>query len=158
MTRQTNGIERIIGLYPVIMRVMGRIRTLVHEGMDLTYNQYKMLLTIYDKGSCPLNLLAADLQIAMSSASEMVDRLCNLGLVQRFVDSGNRRKVIISTTEKGDELIRTLRQGIQNNYRRLLAALPEDDQVRLADAFETLAEVMEKLDSHNLTHNGKEQA
>jgi DNA-binding MarR family transcriptional regulator len=139
-------LERIAQLYPVIMRVMGRIRSVVHEGMDLTYNQYKMLLTIYDKGNCPLNLLAKDLGIAMSSASEMVDKLVNLGIVYRSVDEENRRQVVICTTEKGEELIRELRRGIVANYRTLLEKLPPDDQERLVKAFETLAEVLGKLE------------
>lgn len=128
------------------MRVMGRIRSLVHDGMDLTYNQYKMLLTIYDKGSCPLNLLARELGIAMSSASEMVERLVNLGIVYRAVDEDNRRQVIIYTTDRGEELIRELRHGIVENYRQLFARLPEGDQERLATAFETIADVLGKLE------------
>lgn len=139
-------IERIAQLYPVIMRVMGRIRSLVHDGMDLTYNQYKMLLTIYDKGSCPLNLLARELGIAMSSASEMVERLVNLGIVYRAVDEENRRQVIIYTTDRGEELIRELRHGIIENYRQLFARLPEGDQERLATAFEAIADVLGKLE------------
>ncbi|MSM39529.1 MAG: MarR family transcriptional regulator [Geobacter sp.] len=139
-------IERIAQLYPVIMRVMGRIRSMVHDGMDLTYNQYKMLLTIYDKGSCPLNLLAKELQIAMSSASEMVDRLVNLGFVFRTVDEENRRQVIIYTTEQGEELIRELRRGIVENYRKLLERLPARDRERLVQSFEALAEILGKLE------------
>jgi DNA-binding MarR family transcriptional regulator len=139
-------IERIAQLYPVIMRVMGRIRSIVHEGMDLTYNQYKMLLTIYDRGNCTLNVLARELRIAMSSASEMVDRLVNLGFVYRAVDEENRRQVVIYTTEKGEELIRDLRHGIVENYRTLLARLPERDQERLVTAFENLAEILGKLE------------
>lgn len=139
-------IERIAQLYPVIMRVMGRIRSIVHEGMDLTYNQYKMLLTIYDRGNCTLNVLARELRIAMSSASEMVDRLVNLGFVYRAVDEENRRQVVIYTTEKGEELIRELRHGIVENYRTLLARLPERDQERLVTAFENLAEILGKLE------------
>ncbi len=139
-------IERIAQLYPAIMRVMGRIRSVVHEGMDLTYNQYKMLLTIYDRGNCPLNLLARELQIAMSSASEMVDRLVNLGFVYRTVDEENRRQVVIYTTERGEELIRELRRGIVESYRVLLARLSEQDRDRLVQAFETLTEVLGKLE------------
>jgi len=139
-------IERIAQLYPVIMRVMGRIRSIVHDGMDLTYNQYKMLLTIYDKGNCTLNVLAKELQIAMSSASEMVDRLVNLGFVYRTVDEDNRRQVMIYTTEKGEELIRELRLGIVENYRTLLERLPPKDQERLVVAFESLAEILGKLE------------
>ena len=139
-------IERIAQLYPVIMRVMGRIRSIVHDGMDLTYNQYKMLLTIYDKGNCTLNMLARELRIAMSSASGMVDRLVNQGFVYRTVDEDNRRQVMIYTTEKGEELIRELRRGIVENYRALLERLPPRDQERLVAAFESLAEILGKLE------------
>lgn len=141
--------ERIAELYPVIMRTLGRIRSVVHEGMDLTYNQYKMLLTIADKGKCPLNLLAKELRIAMSSASEMVDRLVQLGLVHRSIDEGNRRQVTIVTSPRGDELILELQRGIIENYRALLCKLPEEDSERLLQAFETLADVMGKLERHD---------
>jgi DNA-binding MarR family transcriptional regulator len=139
-------IERIAQLYPTIIRVMGRIRSVVHEGMDLSYNQYKMLLTIYDKGSCPLNLLARELQIAMSSASEMVDRLVIQGFVDRTVDEENRRQVTISTTERGEELIRELQQGIVENYRTLLGRLPDEEQEELVRTLETLAAILGKLE------------
>lgn len=143
--------ERIAELYPVIMRTMGRIRSLVHEGMDLTYNQYKMLLTIADKGRCPLNLLARELRVAMSSASEMVDRLVQLGLVSRSIDQENRRQVIIVTTPQGDELILELQRGIIDNYRALLRKVPEKDRERLVHAFETLADVLSKLETAEQT-------
>lgn len=138
-------IERIAQLYPVLMRVMGRIRSTVHDGMDLSYNQYKMLLTIYDKGNCPLNVLAAELNIATSSASEMVDRLVHLGLVCRTVDDANRRRVLIYTTAAGEELIRDIRRGIVSNYRILLEKLPDEDQERLVGALETITEILGKL-------------
>jgi len=139
-------IERIAQLYPTIIRVMGRIRSVVHEGMDLSYNQYKMLLTIHDKGSCPLNQLARELQIAMSSASEMVDRLVAQGFVHRTVDEENRRQVTISATARGEELIRELQQGIVENYRTLLGRLHDREQEQLVQALETLAAILGKLE------------
>ena len=139
-------IERIAKIYPAIMRVMGRFRSMVHEGMDLSYNQFKMLLTIYDKGNCSLNLLAGELNIAMSSASEMVEKLVNLGLVSRDVDAESRRRVVIFTTNKGEELIRELRLGIVDSYRTMLNRLPEKDQERLVGALETLVDILGNLD------------
>jgi DNA-binding MarR family transcriptional regulator len=139
-------IERIAALYPSIIRVMGRIRSMLQEGMDLSYNQFKMLLAINDKGSCSLNSLAGDLKIAMSSASEMVDKLVNLGFVDRRVDSESRRRVIIYPTDQGKKLIGELGHGIVENYRVLLSRLAEKDQERLVDALETLVEVLGKLE------------
>ena len=138
--------ERIARLYPEMMRAMGRIRSVVHDSMDLTYNQYKMLLTIYDHGNCSLNLLARELGIAMSSASEMVDKLVNMEFVYRGVDADNRRQVVIQPTGKGEALIRELRRGILENYRQLLEKLPDHDQERLVEAFETVTQVLGKLE------------
>ena len=80
-------IERIARLYPLLSGRMGHLRTLVHEGMDLTYNQYKTLLTIADRGECSLGDLGRELEVAMSSASQMVDRLVGQGLVHREQDA-----------------------------------------------------------------------
>ncbi len=139
-------IERIAGIYPSIIRVMGRIRSMLQEGMDLSYNQFKMLLAINDKGGCSLNTLAGDLNIAMSSASEMVEKLVNLGLIDRRVDSESRRRVIICPTDKGKKLIGELGDGIVENYRVLLSRLSGKDQERLVAALETLVEVLGQLE------------
>lgn len=138
-------IERIAILYPLLMRRMGRLRSLVHEGMDLTYNQYKTLLTIADRGECSLGDLARELGVAMSSASQMVDRLVGEGLVERNPDEANRRQVIIRLTDNGEALISRLRQGIIDGYRRVLAKMSEEEQEELVGSFETIARLLGKL-------------
>jgi DNA-binding MarR family transcriptional regulator len=135
-------IVRIAEMYPQIMKVMGRLRSTLHEGMDLSYNQFKMLLAINDKGICPLTTLATELSIAMSSASEMVDKLVNLGLVCRSVDTESRRRITIQVTAEGEKLISDLQKGIVDNYRSLLQRLSDSDQERLVDALETLVEIL----------------
>ncbi|MDD2336067.1 MAG: MarR family transcriptional regulator [Geobacteraceae bacterium] len=135
-------IARIAEMYPQIMKVMGRLRSTLHEGMDLSYNQFKMLLAINDKGTCPLTTLATELAIAMSSASEMVDKLVNLGLVRRSVDTESRRRVTIQATVEGENLISDLQKGIVENYRSLLERLSDSDQERLVDALETLVIIL----------------
>ena len=78
-----NGSNASPGFIRICWGRMGRLRTLVHEGMDLTYNQYKTLLTIAGRPECSLGDLARELEVAMSSASQMVDRLVGQGLVHR---------------------------------------------------------------------------
>ncbi|PLX86232.1 MAG: MarR family transcriptional regulator [Desulfuromonas sp.] len=138
-------IERIARLYPPLMRGMGRLRALVHEGMDLTYNQYKTLLTIADRDACSLGDLARDLEVAMSSASQMVERLVGQGLVEREQDAANRRQVVIRLTPSGRDLIDELQQGILSGYEKVLARLPESDQEDLVRSFETIARILDKL-------------
>ncbi len=138
-------IERIARLYPQLIGKMGRLRALVHEGMDLSYNQYKTLLTIADRECCSLGDLARELEVAMSSASQMVERLVSQGLVHREQDAGNRRQVVIRLTPEGRELIEELQRGILKGYEQILARLPEADQEALVQAFETIGRILGKL-------------
>lgn len=138
-------IERIACLYPQLIGRMGRLRALVHEGMDLTYNQYKTLLTIADRRECSLSDLAGELEVAMSSASQMVDRLVGQGLVHREPDADNRRQVVIRLTPQGEAVIAELREGILRRYAQMLAHLPEAEQEELVCAFETIARILTRL-------------
>jgi DNA-binding MarR family transcriptional regulator len=118
---------------------------LVHEGLDLTYNQYKTLLTIADSGRCSLGDLGRELEVAMSSASQMVDRLVAQGLVERRQDADNRRQVIIRLTPQGQALIGELRRGILARYRKLFKRLEPAEQEELVGAFESIVRILEKL-------------
>ncbi|BCR06093.1 MarR family transcriptional regulator [Desulfuromonas versatilis] len=140
-------IERIAVIYPQLIGKMGRLRALVHEGMDLSYNQYKTLLTIADREGCSLGDLARELEVAMSSASQMVDRLVGQGLLHREQDAGNRRQVVIRLTGQGQSLIEELQRGILKGYQQVMNRLGEQDQEELVRSFETIARILGKLDA-----------
>jgi DNA-binding MarR family transcriptional regulator len=113
--------------------------------MDLSYNQYKTLLTVADRGEGSLGDLARDLGVAMSSASQMVDRLVGEGWIHREQDAGNRRQIIIRLTPEGEALIGELQRGILAEYRQILQRLPEKEQEELVQAFEAIARILGKL-------------
>jgi DNA-binding MarR family transcriptional regulator len=138
-------IERMARIYPQLMGRMGRMRTLVHDGMDLTYNQYKTLLTIADREGCSLGDLARELGVAMSSASQMVERLVGQGVVHREQDAGNRRQLMIRLTVEGEALVAELQSGILDGYARILARLGDEEQELLVQSFENIARILGKL-------------
>lgn len=138
-------IERMARIYPQLMGRMGRMRTLVHDGMDLTYNQYKTLLTIADREDCSLGDLARELGVAMSSASQMVERLVGQGVVHREQDAGNRRQLVIRLTPAGEALVAELQRGILAGYARILERLGDEEQEVLVQSFENIARILGKL-------------
>jgi DNA-binding MarR family transcriptional regulator len=138
-------IERMARIYPQLMGRMGRMRTLVHDGMDLTYNQYKTLLTIADREDCSLGDLARELGVAMSSASQMVERLVGQGVVHREQDAGNRRQLAIRLTPAGEALVTELQRGILAGYARILERLGDEEQEVLVQSFENIARILGKL-------------
>ncbi|HKJ34478.1 MAG TPA: MarR family transcriptional regulator [Balneolales bacterium] len=91
--------------------------------VGLTPQQHQALLTI--KGSEDLSdsvtigQLAERLQIHHNSAVGLVDRLVERGLVERSHKEDDRRKVYISLTDKGNELLQKLTEVHKKELKRI---------------------------------------
>ena len=137
-------IHTIARLYPRLMRVMGHLRGVLDETMDLTYNQYKALLSLSGMGPCTLNALSRELEVATSSASQMVDRLVAMGLVQRTTADGDRRSVVLTSSPEGEKLLEKVKEEILLRYQDLFEHLGPTEQANLAGAIHTLVRILEK--------------
>jgi len=137
-------IHTIAQLYPRLMRAMGHLRGAVDETMDLTYNQYKALLSLSDMGPCTLNTLSRELEVATSSASQMVDRLVAMGLVERTAADGDRRSIVLTSSVEGERLLEKVKEEILLRYQDLFRHLGAAEQANLAGAIHTLVRILEK--------------
>lgn len=137
-------IHTIAQLYPRLMRAMGHLRGVVDEAMDLTYNQYKALLSLSDMGPCTLNSLSRELGVATSSASQMVDRLVAMELVERTPADVDRRSIVLMTSAKGEKLLEKVKEEILQKYQDLFDHIRPAEQANLAGAIHTLVRILEK--------------
>ena len=137
-------IHTIAQLYPRLMRAMGHLRGAMDETMDLTYNQYKALLSLSDMGPCTLNALSRELEVAASSASQMADRLVDMGLVERTPADGDRRSIVLMTSAQGEMLLEKVAEEILQRYQELFRHLGSAEQANLAGAIHTLVRILEK--------------
>lgn len=85
--------------------------------------QLRALLVIAEQGPMPLTVLAASLQVGVSSASRLVDRLVDADLVDRQPAPGNRRQVRLELTADGTQVLSDLsdrrRRDIEVVLRRM---------------------------------------
>ena len=137
--------ERLARLYPQLVTGMGRLRSLVHEGIDLTSNQYRTLLAIAAAPDCSLGELARSLEVALPSASQMVERLVAQQLVERHPSPHSRRQVVIRLSDAGCLLIDELQQTTLRGYQKVLSRLTAAEQEDLLGAFETIARILNQL-------------
>ena len=137
-------IHTIARLYPRLMRAMGHLRGAVDDTLDLTYNQYKALLSLSDMGPCTLNALSRELEVATSSASQMVDRLVAMGLVDRTAADSDRRSIVLKASTDGEKLLEKVKEDILSRYQDLFHHLGPAEQANLAGAIHTLVRILEK--------------
>ncbi len=98
---------------------------------DLTKHATLTVSTLGENGRLTMSELAEKLRLSMSSATLVVDRLVEKGILTRHRSSDDRRVVRVGLTQEGEELFK-LEQGAMLKFgRAILDALEEQEQVVL---------------------------
>ena len=85
--------------------------------------QAKVLYVVMAAGRLRMSELAARLGIGSSSASELADRLVELGLLERHDDADDRRQVVVTATPDAEALLERFRELNVRQLRDLLSRL-----------------------------------
>ncbi|MBO0687470.1 MAG: MarR family transcriptional regulator, partial [Candidatus Dormibacteraeota bacterium] len=124
-------------------------RALHQEGDDawrsceLSLPQLRCLFLLTFHGPMSIGGVARGLGIGLPSASVLVDRLVEHGLVQRREDPMDRRRALASATEAGTALAERLRQGSVQTLNRWLTALDKKELEALVQGLGALVRVAE---------------
>ncbi|HET9661225.1 MAG TPA: MarR family transcriptional regulator [Thermomicrobiales bacterium] len=135
-------VEEIVELLPAIGR--GLYATLMDdpEIHGLTLPQVKALIFLYDNGDRSMTELAAGLAVSLPSASELVDRLVDRGLVERMTDLADRRRVLVSLTEPAIAYGRRFHDLRRLQARTALDQMPSGERDCFVRSIRTLAAVL----------------
>jgi len=112
--------------------------------VDVTMAQAKVLYVVMAAGELRLSELAGRLGIGSSSASELVDRLVELGFLRRRDDPADRRQVVITATPDAAALLERFRELNERQLRLLLAALDADELDAVERAIEVLGRAVDR--------------
>ena len=91
--------------------------------VGITMAQAKVLYVVMAAGRLRMSELAARLGIGSSSASELADRLVELGLLERHTDADDRRQVVVTATPDAEALLERFRELNVRQLRDLLSRL-----------------------------------
>jgi DNA-binding MarR family transcriptional regulator len=138
-------------LDPSPIGVIGRISRLAREleqRLEPVYREHGLepgwhdVLATLRRNGPPYRLRASDftgaLMLTSSGTTKRLDKLEQAGLITREPDTQDRRGVLIRLTPAGLELIDGLTGAHLANERRILAALSDAEQRRLADLLRKL--------------------
>jgi DNA-binding MarR family transcriptional regulator len=131
-------LERI-----VVASVAVTARALADVAPELTLVQWRVLVLVDRPGGIPVGSIAAALGTKIASASRLVGRLRQRGLVQTRRSEDDARVVLVSMTAQGLDL----RNRVVDRRRRELHAAIADARLTPAAAplLERLATVLEDL-------------
>lgn len=106
----------------------------------LSMSQLSTLMRLYHHGGCVVSDIADSLDVSNAAASQMVERLVNLGLIGRSEDPEDRRVKQITLTMKGRQLIQDSIDARQRWMQEMTDALTPEEQESISVALTTLTE------------------
>ena len=104
--------------------------------LDLTMPQVRVLFLLLQDGQLRMSGLASTLDVSMSSATGLVDRLVDKELISRWPDPEDRRSVLCALTENGREMAQRLLADRRHRWEERLTPMSEDDLERVREAME----------------------
>lgn len=117
-------------------------RRLAAEFM-VTGPQLLCLQTLHDDGPLTTSALAKLIHLSNSTTVGILDRLEQKGWVLRERSERDRRIVLVCSTSAGEAFLAEAPSLLQDRLAAGLHALPEKDQLVIAQSLETIVELLE---------------
>jgi MarR family transcriptional regulator, organic hydroperoxide resistance regulator len=119
-------LDEAILAYRAMMKTIARATVPLWADLELSIAQTRALFAIHSQSPMTVGQVAECLDIGGPTASHLIDRVVQAGLVERLADPADRRRTILRLTPQGEELVSRLLGGVQQ-MRGWLRRLSEDD-------------------------------
>jgi len=137
-------IEAVVERYDALMHRLIEGHAPEFTEVGITMVQAKVLYVVMAAGELRMHELAARLGVGSSSASELADRLVELGLLQRRDDATDRRQVVVTTTPTAVALLERFRELNQRQLRELLVRIDADELAVVDRSLEILHQATDR--------------
>ena len=107
--------------------------------LGLPMAQLRALVALATSDGMSVTALARSLSVGQPATSQLVEQLVRRGYAERVTDSADRRRVVVTPTPLGAELVSELRQGRRQHMDEWLAAMDPTDVEALARGLRALA-------------------
>lgn len=106
---------------------------------ELSLPQLYILITLQESGAMTVSALANLLQISTPSASSIIDRMEEHGLVERTRDQEDRRVVHVALSNRGYCIVDELAGMKREQMQRLLSTMSDSELHDVARGMDALA-------------------
>lgn len=133
--------ERLADIFTVMQRdFISRLSRELLRG-SISFPQYFLLSYLDQTDHLSMSAIAARMGHTTAAATGLVDRLENLKLVQRVHASDDRRKINVSCTKEGHELVMRVREDMVINLLVLMEKLDAGEQQAWVQIYEKIMKI-----------------
>jgi DNA-binding MarR family transcriptional regulator len=139
----------LLSIPPLVFRIIRRkliLTTLADIDVDIKFIHYEIMTVLKEEGTLHVAEIGEKLQIAKAQMTHLIDKLVELGLVERDVDTNDRRTINITLTEKGTAFMKAHENNIINAVREYISFLKDDELEALSQSLRTLRDTLLKFE------------
>ena len=114
------------------------------EKLGITGGQFQFLMGLAREDGITQEELANSFHMNESTIARALRKLEDAGMVQRKVNENNRRKKIITVTEKGRNVVVNVREA-EESWEKRIQSLSSDEKNKLKEMLRTLTTESMKL-------------
>ncbi len=140
MNVSDHSASELLDVVPIVMKDI-RTEMRRRRSPDLTIPQFRTLLFVNRNEGSSLLEVANNLGLTPPSASRLVDVLISRGFMTREEHLADRRRIKLSVTNHGRQVLEDCRKGTLTNLAEKLSALPVEDRRVIVKAMQTLRSV-----------------
>lgn len=137
-------VQRLAVSFPPIMHLFHQLAGQVSKLGAFSLAQYRVMMLVYHSGPMSISTLKNKLGIAQSTASEMVERLVQQGLLEREKLKKDQRVTVFRLSGKAVRSLKKRQENMLEVYKQILEPLTAEEQEKLLQAFITILELTQR--------------
>ncbi len=134
--------DRVLQAIRGIIRLVAVNSRHLATSHGITGPQLSALYALNRKGDLTGTEIADRLLLSPSTVVGVIDRLEEKCLVARKRDKEDRRRVLVSLTQAGKDLVKEVPHPIEGGLTRLLSQMPSKEKEQMADSLEACAAML----------------
>jgi DNA-binding MarR family transcriptional regulator len=148
-TKELDGIiDNLNYIMPLLHRVIKK--KLFHNKAELGQHgllppHYEIMRMLHESGQVHISSIADGLFIPRPQMTYLIDRLVDMGMVERNTDPSDRRMLDVQLSSKGKLIIEEHRKHVRNALKESMADIPDDELKEVSASLQKIREVFSKL-------------
>ena len=138
-------VDNLYVLFPLFRKKLFKHKRNLKNG-HMPRSYYQVLGILKKRGELPMSEIGRRVHISKSNMTSLIDKLVEEELVERLPDKNDRRVINIVITNKGKGLLINWRKYSNNEIRKNLSVLSDEDLEKFFDSVENIKDILNKIE------------
>ena len=144
--------EQVLTALRQIIRAIDRQSKNLEKEYGLTIPQLVVLKETAKSGELTVGVIAERVSLSQATVTTILDRLENRGLLERRRSLEDKRRVIVRTTQRGNEILKESPSILQEHFLRQFGKLAEWEQSLILSSLQRIVSMMNAEDIEAVPH------